>query len=82
MNRNKSIAYNVGLGLTYLSVALFIVLAVCKITGGIAWSWWWVLAPILIPFGIAFVTVLASTIIIGIMTPPKYNQEDEEKFNK
>lgn len=43
--------------------ALTIAFIVLKLTGVIAWSWWWVLAPLWIPwtiFGIA-------AIIIGII---------------
>lgn len=79
---NKPLAYKIGLGLTFLTVGLFLVLVVLKLTGVIAWSWWWVVAPVVIPFIIVFITVLAASVIIGITTPPKYNQEDEENFNK
>ena len=34
---------------------LFIVFLVLKLTNTIAWSWWWVSAPLWIPFGLAIV---------------------------
>ena len=38
--------------------ALFIAFLALKLTGVIAWSWWWVLSPILIPGGIGVAAVL------------------------
>ena len=35
-----------------LPSALFIVFLVLKLVGTITWSWWWVTAPLWIPFGI------------------------------
>jgi len=49
---------NGGIGFVGLLTVLFIAL---KLTGVIAWSWWWVLSPIWISFIIAFIT------IVGIM---------------
>ena len=41
-----------GIGFAGLLAVLFIGL---KLTGYIAWSWWWVLAPLWIPFVVAVV---------------------------
>lgn len=35
-----------------------------KLTGNIAWSWWWVLSPLWIPFAGAFLFVLVVLIIV------------------
>lgn len=43
-----------GIGFFGLLAIVFITL---KLTGYIAWSWWWVLAPLWIPFALVF-TVL------------------------
>ncbi len=43
--------------------ALFLVFLVLKLTGVIAWSWWWITAPLWIPFLILFVAL----ILIGIL---------------
>lgn len=32
---------------------LFVIFLTLKLTGTIAWSWWWVTAPLWIPFGLA-----------------------------
>lgn len=45
----------IGLGFLDILALIFIVL---KLTGVIAWSWWWVLSPILIPGGIGVAAVL------------------------
>lgn len=38
-----------------LGTILFIVFLVMKLTGYIPWSWWWVTAPLWIPFAIVIV---------------------------
>ena len=47
-----------GIGFAGLLTVAFVVL---KLTGVIAWSWWWVLSPLWISFGLflATLTVLA-----------------------
>lgn len=49
-----------GIGFTGLLTVLFIGL---KLTGVIAWSWWWVLSPIWIPF----VLILAVCLVLGVI---------------
>jgi len=51
-----------GIGFCGLLSILFIGL---KLTGYIAWSWWWVLAPIWIPF--AIVVVILLVFLIGFL---------------
>lgn len=46
-----------GIGLAPLLAVAFIVL---KLTGVIAWSWWWVLAPIWIPLGIGVLYAIVT----------------------
>jgi hypothetical protein len=46
---NQKVSVNLGGSFTTLLAVLFIGL---KLTGHIAWSWWWVLSPIWIPFAI------------------------------
>lgn len=38
-----------------LSGILFVVFLILKLTGYIDWSWWWVTAPLWIPFAIAMI---------------------------
>lgn len=49
-----------GIGFLGLLCIVFIVL---KLTKVIAWSWWWVLSPIWIPFGIAIVALIGWFIL-------------------
>jgi len=46
-----------------LLTALFIGL---KLTGHIAWSWWWVLSPIWIPVGIALAIIAAVILAVEL----------------
>lgn len=45
-----------------LSVVLFVVFLVLKLSGIIAWSWWWVTAPLWIPT--AFVLMVLGVILL------------------
>jgi hypothetical protein len=55
-NQNKSTGSS-------LSVVLFLIFMVLKLTGSIDWSWWWVTSPLWIPFvGIALV-IFAGIVI-------------------
>jgi len=54
-----------GVGFSGLLTILFIGL---KLTNHINWSWWWVLSPIWISFGLLVVAVLIVAIIAGITT--------------
>lgn len=58
MTSNNSQSSGVGfLGL------LCIVFIVLKLTNVIDWSWWWVLSPMWIPFGIAIVVLIGWFIL-------------------
>ena len=52
---------NTGIGLGGLLTLLFITL---KLTHVISWSWWWVLAPIWIPFVIVLLVLIVSAFFI------------------
>jgi hypothetical protein len=41
-----------------LLTPLFLVFLVLKLTGFIAWSWWWITAPLWGPFALAVVAFL------------------------
>ena len=45
---------------------LFVVFLILKLTGYIEWSWWWVTAPLWIPFAIAIVFLVISAIVLGL----------------
>jgi hypothetical protein len=46
-----------GIGFSGLLTIVFITL---KLTGVIAWSWWWVLSPVLIPLVIVGILLLSA----------------------
>lgn len=49
-----------GIGFVGLLTIAFIVLKLC---GVIAWSWWWVLAPIWISAGLILVTTVIAVLV-------------------
>jgi ABC-type antimicrobial peptide transport system permease subunit len=51
-----------GVGFCGLLTVLFIGL---KLTGHIAWSWWWVLSPITIPLAIVL-TILIAVLLVAL----------------
>ena len=53
-----------GIGFAGLLAIVFITL---KLTGYIAWSWWWVLSPLWIPLAFV-VTILLFVTIVGAAT--------------
>jgi hypothetical protein len=58
-----------GIGFSGLLTVLFIGL---KLTGYVAWSWWWVLAPLWLPISILLCILLfgaiVSAIVLGIIS--------------
>jgi len=46
---------------------LAIVFTVLKLTGHIAWSWWWVLSPFWIPFAVIGAFILVLVVIKAFM---------------
>lgn len=62
MAKNNASTSDGGIGFCGLLTILFIGL---KLTGNIAWSWWWVLSPLWIPFIAAIVIIIVMLIIMG-----------------
>lgn len=63
MKRTKS--YWIGFYGTITTVAAFVIFTVLKLTGVIVWSWWWITAPIWIPFLIAVIMIIAFFWAVG-----------------
>ena len=59
-NNSNTTTYSGGIGFPGLLTIVFITL---KLMGYIAWSWWWVLSPLWINFGLVIITI---TIVIAI----------------
>ena len=57
-----------GVGFGGLLAIVFITL---KLTKVIAWSWWWVLCPLWIPFAIVLAFILLAGVIAGIVAALK-----------
>lgn len=51
-----------GIGFCGLLTILFIAL---KLTKVITWSWWWVLAPIWIPFAIVLLFIIFGAVFVA-----------------
>jgi hypothetical protein len=60
MSEQKTVVNNNGVGFATLLTLVFIVL---KLTGYIAWSWWWVLSPLWIS-AIAWVLVVVGVAVM------------------
>lgn len=60
-NNNNNEQKPIKNGLTFCDL-LTIVFVVLKLCGVIDWSWWWILSPILIPWGLIIILLL----ILGI----------------
>ena len=58
---------------TSASVVLTIVFVALKLTKVIAWSWWWVLSPVLIELGIALAAIILLAILL--LTNDEYEGE-------
>lgn len=58
--RSDNASASGGIGFCGLLTIVFITL---KLIGVISWSWWWVLAPLWMPFGL-FVSIM---LIIGVL---------------
>ena len=64
MSNKTETTTNGGIGFFGLLTILFIGL---KLTGHIAWSWWWVLSPLWIPLAIV-VTIFIVALIFALVT--------------
>lgn len=55
---------NISIGPLGILLIVFITLKLCNV---IAWSWWWVLSPLWIPFTIAVGFFLGALIVSGLI---------------
>lgn len=64
-NRNSGAAGG-GITLSGLTFIVFLVLKLCNV---IDWSWWWVTAPLWIPFaiGVAILLIIVIIALIGTL---------------
>ena len=59
----KNNTQNQGIG---MSGVLFTVFLMLKLTGVIAWSWWWITAPLWVPLAIVLGIILAVFILSNL----------------
>ena len=74
MSENKSTRTSGGISFCGLLTVAFIVL---KLTKVINWSWWWVLSPLWIGFGIAIIFVIIA-VAVKTHLRHKYFEDDDE----
>lgn len=65
-NEKKSNGSSAGIGLCGCVFLVFLILKLAEIGVVASWSWWWVTAPLWIPFGIGIVFLLIYLIIIVV----------------
>ena len=65
MSRNNGNTTRTVSGGVSLDVTLFIVFLVLKLVGVIDWSWWWVTAPLWIPFAV-LIAICTVLFIVGV----------------
>lgn len=52
-----------------ISTVLFLIFLVLKLIGTINWSWWWVFAPLWIPFALIFGFLILAIVIAAFDKP-------------
>lgn len=60
--KNNNVTSN-GIGFGSILFIVFLVLKLCNV---INWSWWWVTAPLWIPFGVALIVMIIGFLLLGI----------------
>ena len=66
-----------GIGFTGLPTLIFIVL---KLIGVVNWSWWWVLSPLWISFGIGLVVLAVILwVVVAAINKNEINTDYDEK---
>lgn len=63
MADRSSVNGDLGLGFTGALTILFIGL---RLGGVIDWSWWWVLSPLWVQFGLALVVLAIAGVIVAL----------------
>lgn len=63
MSNASASASSGGIGFFGLLTIVFVIL---KLTGYIAWTWFWVLSPMIFGLGIAFVFIVVGLLLVAI----------------
>jgi hypothetical protein len=78
-NKNVNSAAGGGISLSSLTFLVFLVLKLCNV---IDWSWWWVTAPLWIPFAFViaiFVVVVLFAIVLNCITALADNHKNRRR---
>ena len=65
---NKTVTTRFGLSIFDISILLTIVFVILKLCGVIAWSWWWVVSPIVFAIGLFILSVIILFILGWILS--------------
>lgn len=66
-NFNKSLPQTNTSGVSTAGLLLVLFIAL-KLTGVIAWSWWWVLAPLWLPFALFFAVCVVVVLVLFLFS--------------
>lgn len=78
-NKNVNGAAGGGISLSSLTFLVFLILKLCNV---IDWSWWWVTAPLWIPFAFViaiFVVVVLFAIVLNCITALADNHKNRRR---
>jgi membrane protein YdbS with pleckstrin-like domain len=78
-NKSVNSAAGGGISLSSLTFLVFLVLKLCNV---IDWSWWWVTAPLWIPFAAVtaiFVVVVLFAVVIDCITALVDNRKNRRR---
>lgn len=64
-NQQTQVSSRGGIGFVGVLTIVFIVL---KLVGVISWSWWWVLSPLWISFGLSILLLIGVAIVVLIIS--------------
>lgn len=65
---NKTVTTRFGLSIFDISILLTIVFVILKLCGVIAWSWWWVVSPVVFAIGLFILSVIILFILGWILS--------------
>ena len=68
MTNNNQTVTSGGIGLPTILTIVFLIL---KLTHVINWSWWWVLSPLWISFGLAIVLIIIAILVSAVIAISK-----------
>lgn len=71
---NNKVTTRFGLSIFDISVLLTIVFVILKLCGVIAWSWWWVVSPVVFAIGL-FIIAVIILFILGLILARKEDND-------